>query len=221
MRLFIAALSFLIGLLALTGAFVALLPANAPEWLTGVGVLIAFSLSLFLTNKLVNAPGTDFWSLARASEPGEEPPEQEGLFVSTAYRATRCFQVEESGEEGSHYFIELHDGSVLHLNGRYLAALEPRKVLYMINRARKFPCTEFIVKRDRYDGCVVDIQCRGKALEPELVTPPFKKLDFQNGIVPQDGDILTSRTYDEIKAVRSRESGRQFGGWVERSETRR
>jgi hypothetical protein len=188
----------------------ALLPANAPEWLTGVGILTGFALSLILTNKLVNAPGTNFWSLSRAPEPVEQP-EQEGLLVSTAYRATRYFEVKGSGEEGPHYFIELHDGSVLYMSGRYLAALGPHKVLKVIEQPRKFPCTEFVVRRDRYDGCVVDIQCRGIALEPEIVTPPFKELDFQNGMMPQDGDILTSRTYDEMKAARSGESGRRVG----------
>lgn len=205
MRLFIAALSFFIGLFAITGAFMALLPANAPEWLTGVGILIGFSVSLFLTNKLVNAPGTNFWSLSRAPEPDEQS-EQEGLLVSTAYRATRYFEVEGSNEEGPHYFIELHDGSVLYMNGRYLAALRPQKALKVIEQPRKFPCTEFVVIRDRYDGCVADIQCRGIALEPEIVTPPFNATDFQNGMMPQDGDILMSRTYDEMKAARSRQS---------------
>ncbi len=210
MRLLIAALLFLIGLLAITGAFMALLPPNAPEWLTGVGILTGFFLSLFLTNKLVNAPGTNFWSLSRAREPGEQP-EQDGLLVSTAYRAIRYFEVEASNEEGPHYFIELHDGPVLYMNGRYLAALGPHKVLNMIDRPRKFPCTEFVVRRDRYDGCVVDIQCGGSALEPEIVTPPFNELDFQNSMMPQDGDILTSRTYDEMKAARSRQVSRQVG----------
>jgi hypothetical protein len=208
MRLFIAALSFLIGLFAITGAFMALLPANAPEWLkTGVGLLIGFSLSLFLTNKLVNARGTDFWSLSRASEPHEQP-EQEGLLVSTTYRATRYFQVEGSPEEGPHYFIELHNGSVLYLHNRYLASLGPRKVLGLVDRPRKFPCTEFVVRRDRYDGFVADIQCRGSALEPELVAPPFKDSDLQNSVEPRDGDVITSRTYEEMKAARTRESGR-------------
>ncbi len=210
LRLFIAALTFLIGLFAITGAFMALRPANAPEWLTGVGILVGFCLSLFLTNKLINVPGTNFWSLSRAPEPGEQP-EQEGLLVSTPYRATRYFEVEESHEEGPHYFIELHDGSVLHVNGRYLAAFGPRKVLSVIAFPRKFPCTEFVVRRDRYDGCVVDIRCRGSALEPEIVTPPFSKLDFQNGIVPHDGDVLTSRTYDEMKTARSGDSSRSAG----------
>ena len=210
MRLLIAALSFFTGLFAITGAIMALLPANGPEWLTGVGVLIGFSVSLFLTNKLVNAPGTNFWSLSRAPEPDERSG-QEGLLVSTAYRANRYFEVEGFNEEGPHYFIELQDGSVLYMNGRYLAAYGPQKILKVIEQRRKFPCTEFIVIRDRYDGCVADIQCRGIALEPEIVTGPFKELDFQNNMMPQDGDLLTSRTYDEMKAAISRENGRRQG----------
>lgn len=210
MRLLIAALSFFLGLFAITGAYMALLPENAPEWLTSVGILIGFSASLFLTNKLVNAPGTDFWSLSRAPGP-EVQSEQESLFVQTVYRANRYFEVEGSNEEGQHYFIELHDGPVLYLNGRYLAALRPHKVLGVIEQRRKFPCTEFVVIRDRHDGCVADIQCRGSAFEPEIVMLPFKELEVLNGMMPQDGDILASRTYDEMKAAISRENGRRAG----------
>jgi len=207
MRLLIAALSFFISFFLITSAFMALLPAAAPQWQTNVGILLGFSLSLFTTNKLVNAPGTKFWSLARAPEPAEQP-EQEGLLVSMAYRATRYFQVEESQEEGPHYFIELHDGSVLYMNGRYLAAFGPRKFLNLINYSRKFPCTEFVVIRDRYDDCVVDIRCSDSVLEPEIVMPPFEEHDLQGVMTLQDGDIITSRTYEEMKASRSRERSR-------------
>jgi hypothetical protein len=207
MRLFIAALSFLIGLFGITGLFMALLPASAPDWLTFIGILIGFSLSLFLTNKLVNAPGTDFWSFSRASEHRKQS-DQEGLLVSTTYRATRSFQARERSDDGSHYFIELHDGSVLHMHGRYLSVFEPHKFFRLIKRPRKFPCTEFVVRRDRYDGCVVDIQCRGRALEPEIVTPPFDEQDFQSGMIPQDGDLITTRSYEEMKALRLREHSR-------------
>jgi hypothetical protein len=202
MRLVIAALSFFIGLFAFIRAFMALLPADAPGWQIDAAIVAGFLLSLFLTNKLVNAPGTRFWSLSRAPEP-DESPEQEGLLVSTAYRAKRYFEVEASDEEGPHYFIELDDGSVLYMSGRYLAAFRPRKIFNLIDYPRKFPCTEFIVKRDRCDGCIVDIQCSGSPLEPEIVTPPFNELAFQSSIIPQDGDILVSRTYDAIKSVRS------------------
>ena len=210
MRLFVAALSFLIGLFVITGAFMALLPANAPEWLTVVGILTGSVLSLFITNRLVNVKGTNFWSLRRAPEP-DERSEHEDLLVSTAYRANRCFEVGGPDEEGPHYFIELHDGSVLHMNGGYLAALGPRKILGLIDQPRQFPCTEFSVKRDRYDGCVADVRCGGTALEPEIVTPPFQEVDFQNNMIPHDGDILASRTYDEMKAAMSRKSGKRAG----------
>lgn len=200
MRLFIAALSFFVGLFAITGAFMAFLPANAPDWLTGIGILIGFILSLFLTNKLVNVTGTNFWSFSRAPEPRAQS-DQEGLLVSTKYRATRSFQVRESKDEGSHYFIELHDGSVLYVHGRYLSAFEPHKFLKLIERPRKFPCTDFVVRRDRDDGCVVDIQCHGSVLEPEIVTPPFEEQDFQSGMMPQDGDVITTRSYGEMKAT--------------------
>lgn len=202
MRLLIAALSFLLGLYAISAGLIALLPPGAPEWLSSVGILIGFCLSLVLTNKLVNAQGTNFWSLARAPEPGEQL-EQEGLLLSTTYQATRAFQVEEFKEEGPHYFIELHDGSVLHMNGRYLAAFEPHRFFKAFDRPRKFPCTEFVVRRDREDGCVVDIQCRGRVLGPEIVTPPFNEQDFRNALLPQDGDIITTRTYDELKSALS------------------
>ena len=215
MRLLIAALSFFIGFFAITGACMALLPANAPEWMMGVVILLGFSLSLFLTNRLVNAPGTNFWSLGRASEPPERP-EQEGLLVSTAYEATRCFQVEESDEEGPQYFIELRDGSVLYMNGRYLDAFGPRKTLKVIDRPRKFPCTDFVVRRDRYDRSVLDIQCRGSVLEPEIVMPAFEESDMQGGRMLQDGDIITSRTYEEMKALRA---GERSIGCVEQRET--
>jgi hypothetical protein len=206
MRLLIAASSFLIGLFVITRTFIAFLPANAPGWLTGIVILVGFCLSLFLTNKLVNVRGTKFWSFSRAPEPREQS-DQEGLLISTRYRATRAFQVRELTDEGSHYFIELHDGSVLYMGGRYLSAFEPNKLLKLIERPRKFPCTEFIVRRDRDDGCVVDIQCQGSVLEPEIVTPPFEKQDFQSAMMPQDGDVVTTRTYDEMKTLRLRARG--------------
>ncbi len=206
MRLFLAALAFFAGLFAITGAFMAVLPANAPGWLTGVAILTGFLLSLFLTNKLVNVRGTNFWSLARSPEPSEQA-EQEGLLASTRYRANRFFQVEECKDEGLHYFIELHDGSVLYMNGPYLSAFEPHKLFNLIDRPRKFPCTEFVVKRDREDGGVIDIQCSGSVLEPEIVTPPFKEEDLQSGMMPQDGDVITTRSYDELKALRSAGAG--------------
>jgi hypothetical protein len=205
LRLVLAALVFFAGLIGITQAIRAFLPADAPDWLTAVAILVGFLISLFLTNKLVNVKGTNFWSLNRAPEP--EQADEEGLLVATKYRANRFFQVEEFSDEGSHYFIELHDGSVLYMNGAYLSAYEPHKLFNLIDRPRKFPCTEFVVKRDREDGGVITIQCSGSVLEPEIVTPPFEEEDLQSGMMPLDGDVITTRSYDEMNALRLEGAG--------------
>jgi hypothetical protein len=198
MRLILAAISFLIGLFLIATAITALLPQNAPEWLTGVAILISAGLSLYLTNKLVNVRGTRFWSLCRAQESAEH---EEDVLSSMEFHATRVFQVEELHDEGSNYFLELRDGSVLFLSGHYFHEHEPLEFDDRIVHQREFPCTEFVVRR-RDDGSVVGIQCRGRVLEPEVMTPPFPEEDFKNNALPKDGDIIASFTYDEVKAAR-------------------
>ncbi len=42
---------FIIGLFIITSLITAVLPANAPEWPSGVAILAGFICSLFLTNK--------------------------------------------------------------------------------------------------------------------------------------------------------------------------
>jgi hypothetical protein len=138
--------------------------------------------------------------LSRAQESAEQL-EQEGLLISTEFHATRAFQVEELHDEGSNYFIELRDGSVLFLSGHYFHEHEPLELDNRVVQEREFPCTEFVVRRNE-DGSGVDIQCRGRVLEPEVVTPPFLDEDFKNMALPKDGDVILSFTYDELKAAR-------------------
>ena len=207
MRLILAAFSFLICLFLIATALTFILPNDLPDWMTGIIVLVSAGVSLVITNKLVNVRGTHFWSLARAQEP-HTTTDKEGLIVSTLYHAGRFFEVRGATEEGAHYFIELNDKSILYLNGRYLNAFKPRKILNLVSRPGSFPCTEFEVKRDRYDGCVVGVQCRGAVLSPEAVLPPFTEEDIRKGTLPNDGDIIASRTYDEMKETITGERGR-------------
>ena len=44
--------------------------------------------------------------------------------------------------------------------------------------------------------------CEGELLEPEVVAPPFTMDEYDGDRVPEDGTILTTRGYDEIKAER-------------------
>ncbi|HKZ05160.1 MAG TPA: hypothetical protein VJU81_06785 [Methylomirabilota bacterium] len=64
---------------------------------------------------------------------------------------------------------------------------------------RKFPCTEFTVRRHRTERYAIDILCGGRALEPEAVGPPFSKKAWAAKQVPEDGEIIASAGYDELK----------------------
>ena len=132
--------------------------------------------------------------------------EEKGSLTSADLQATRAFGVEEWEDEGPHYFLELVDGAVLYLNGQYLMDYEPLEDDEddYGPRPRLFPCTEFTVRRHVKGGYVVDIDCRGAALEPEVLAPTFSPEEFRRGAVPKDGEIIRDRSYDEIKAERMR-----------------
>ena len=141
--------------------------------------------------------------MAGSSKPAEnltiEEMEQQGLLIREKHEATRAFQVEEFEDEGCQYFIELKNGSVLYLCGQYLYDYEPMDGRSDGKQARKFPCTAFTVLRDRRHGWIVDVVCGGAVIEPEGEAPPLTKADFDSGRAPTDGDIISDRSYDQLK----------------------
>ncbi len=48
----------------------------------------------------------------------------------------------------------------------------------------------------------MDILCRGRVLEPEVVAPPFDESDYRRGTEAEDGEIIRDRTYDQLKEER-------------------
>ena len=141
--------------------------------------------------------------MAASSRPAEnltiEEMEQQGLLIHEKYEATRAFQVEEFEDEGCQYFIELKNGSVLFLCGQYLYDYEPLGNEPKQKQPRKFPCTEFTVLRDKRDGLIVDVVCGGTVIEPECEVPPFTEAEHESGRAPTDGDIISGRSYEQIK----------------------
>lgn len=136
--------------------------------------------------------------------------ESQGLVLRQRFRAVRAFAVEEFEDEGSHYYIELEDGSVLFLSGQYLYDFEPVDS-GRCRQARRFPCTEFEILR-RKDGLwVLDILCSGEVLEPEIVAPPFGTGEYENCEVPREGEIITGQSYDVLKRERLAAGSRQAG----------
>jgi hypothetical protein len=104
--------------------------------------------------------------------------------------------VEELDEEGLHYFIEVDDHSTLFLSGQYLYNYDSEE------QPRTFPCTAFAVRRHRTRGYAVDIVCLGTILEPEVFAPPFDANDFGTDAIPEDGQVITDRSYDRLKHER-------------------
>jgi len=124
--------------------------------------------------------------------------EAQQLLESTSFRVDRAFRVAESGEEGPHYFLELDAGGILHLSGRYLYDYEPVNGL-----PRRFPCTQFTVRRHAEVGYVVDLICGGIVIEPEVEAPPYSAQDFDLYRVPADGVILDDLTFDQLRLQRT------------------
>lgn len=120
-----------------------------------------------------------------------------GLLVSTDYQATRAFELEEYEDEGLHYFLELSDKTVLYLAGQDLYEYGPIDDDPELSQPRRFPCTEFSLRRHRDEKYWIDIQCRGIVIEPELVEPHPEDF-WQRGL--EDGEIIRDLSYDEIRA---------------------
>lgn len=117
-------------------------------------------------------------------------PIDESTLASQRFQARRAFEIEEFEDEGRSLFIELADGSVLFLSGQYLYDDEEHQ----------FPCTEFVVRREPGEGWAYDVMCEGEPLDPETIAPPFSGDDHDSGRVPEDGQVITDRTYEEVKA---------------------
>ena len=191
-RLLLAGLlSFGVLLAAVALAF-NILPKDTSPILIGI-VLAAVLIGVGLVTLVV-------FNLGRRYKPGPtiEELEAKGLLVSTDFKAKRAFEVEEFEDEGLHYFIELVDGGVLYLNGQYLYEYQAAPEGSPVDPAANFPNTEFTVRRHRMENHVLDILCRGSVLQSELVASPFSEKQCDD--LPEDGQIIRDRSYDQIKA---------------------
>jgi hypothetical protein len=171
---------------------------DMPEWIMTVTVLASFLIFTPIIFILFNIP---FWGdkkLGITIEQQIHQLEQAGLLESRQFIARRAFEVEQIEDEGSQYFIELDNGQVLFLMGQYLWDYEP-----MLDNGndipRKFPSTEFVVQRHRDTDFSVDVISSGEVLEPEVCAPHFTVEDYELDRVPDDGEIISHLTYDEVK----------------------
>ena len=182
-------------------ALLSVLLPNAPVWL-----LSAVSLSLFfglvvVALVLFNSPGG--WRRKKIDpEIVAKELQAQNLLTVESFKARRAFQVEEFEDEGAHYFLELEDGSVLFLSGQYLYEYEPVEKRHELVQPRRFPNTEFAIRRHTVKRYVVDILCSGSVIEPEVMAPVFDTDDFGTNRIPIDGQIFTDRSFEDLKNSR-------------------
>jgi hypothetical protein len=176
-------------------------PDALPVWIVGPLLVIGFFVFIFLAMVLFHGKGPRTISAEKRAARIRKL-EEDGLLALQTFRARRVFQVDEFEDEGSHYFIELADGAILFLTGQYLYEYEPLRNRTSTSRLRSFPSTEFTIRRHKENGYVVDIQCHGEVIEPEVLAPWFDEEDFRKQLIPEDGAIFRDKTYDLIKRER-------------------
>lgn len=125
----------------------------------------------------------------KSPEPTLTELENQGLITSAQFKVRRALEVEETEDEGPHYYLELDDGSVLFLSGQYLYDYE-------------FPFTKFVIKRHKVKGYVLEVITGGIPLEPEKMAHAFSIKDWRSETLPEDGDIIRDITFDEIMRER-------------------
>lgn len=200
MRLVFAGLFVTVGMATAVAALSILLP-QASVWLLSFVMTFLFLGLLVAALILFNLPGG--WRHRRLDpELVVKELQAQNLLAIENFKAKRAFQVEEFEDEGSHYFVELEDGSVLFLSGQYLYEYETLKKGKETVQPRRFPNTEFAIRRHSVKRYVVDILCNGLVIEPEVVVPAFSADDFGTDRIPEDGHVITDRTFGELKSER-------------------
>ena len=178
------------------------------ERLRRMGPLSGFVLALCLILLVLAASVIFNWQgrrvfAARTHDEYIHALESAGKLEMRPFEARRAFQVTEFEDEGSHYFLELEDRSVLYVTGQYLYEYEPMEADGdEPAQPRRFPCSRFVLRTNLHDGYTIDIVCAGADLEPEVVAPSFARADYRRCWVPGAGAIITDKTYDQLKTGR-------------------
>ena len=191
-RLLLAGIAVYVTMALVGVGLIQLIPTLHPA-VAGISAAVAGVIVGALALRLFNSPQTHPLGL-KSIEQQIADLEAKGLVRHDAFVARRAFQVEEFEDEGSHYFIELEDGSVLFLSGQYLYEHEAD-----FAGRRHFPCSQFEVRRHRHEGYALDIVCDGKVIEPEVLAPPFREDDDREQRIRKDGQIIRDKTYEHIR----------------------
>ncbi|MEZ5387371.1 MAG: hypothetical protein R3F13_17815 [Prosthecobacter sp.] len=100
---------------------------NSNDWPWWVAALLLVTLlaACYAAWRFWSATDPDLRDLGKSTEEIIAELEAKSLIRRDAFRACRAFQVEETEDEGSNYFVELEDGRTLFISGQFLYEYEP------------------------------------------------------------------------------------------------
>jgi hypothetical protein len=169
------------------GCFVPILTMFA-----GICVAIAISHTKFFRSKIARKSHEELIQELSADD----------LLTVVSFKAKRAYFLPETEDEGSTYYIELEDNSVLCLTGQYLYEYEPVIEEAAPAKPQLFPCTEFEVVRHKIDGYVLELRCKGEIIQADIANRTFL-VDDSDTNFPEDGEIIEHKSYDQLIYERS------------------
>jgi hypothetical protein len=182
-----------LAMLALMGP----LSSSLPDWVSVALFGLAFVLALTVSILASEWLETNLWYGNSVDE-----LESQGLVSSTNYQALRAFMIPPWEDEDAYYFLELNDGSVIHLTGDPVYedddSCEELFIKKEDREPRLFPCTEFTVKRHRERGEVLQVVHGGQLLKLDEVGE-YDINTQAHWPFPRPGDIILNPTFDEMK----------------------
>ncbi|MGA3324341.1 MAG: hypothetical protein ABSF45_07700 [Terriglobia bacterium] len=118
--------------------------------------------------------------------------------VADTYHARRALELRDPESKDAWYLIELDTGKVLCLWDDLPSG--PMGVDPANPWIRRFPCTEFTVLHHAVEKFTVQVNCAGEVIKPVTVSLHDKFENWLYAYLPEDGDFIPDKTFDEVQA---------------------
>jgi hypothetical protein len=171
------------GFLVVLGALYLITGARTARasWFVLVVGAVGFSTYLYL--RRLSAPHI---AAERASASADAAMAQ---VDETTFAVEDAIEVEESEDEGKHFYVKVRGGRVVFFSGQYL---------YDAVKTKRFPAERVTIVRTPASKIVLSLTTSGAYRPPSTVRKPFADRDHERGRVPQDGDAV-SIDFDELR----------------------
>ncbi len=122
--------------------------------------------------------------------------DRDGLLQKSDYEARRVLLVLGVDGHDAHFFVELPDGGVLHLDGEALFELPGSG---QNDRSPAFPSTRFRISRNKESGHIVSVENLGEGIDPEWIEQVADDALERLGSL-EDGAVISDRTLEQIRS---------------------